>query len=68
MFRSEVALCILVGCLVSKVLNDVVVRVGIALGRVKSVLGELGWSLLKHHLRFCIFRTLIHHIDHIWLV
>ncbi len=67
-FRREVALFVLVGWLVRKVLYDVVVRVRIAFGGVKSVLGELGRSLLQHHLGFCIFGTWIHHIDHIWLI
>jgi hypothetical protein len=56
-FRREVALFVLVGWLVRKVLYDVVVRVRIAFGGVKSVLGELGRSLLQHHLGFCIFGT-----------
>jgi len=38
-FRGEVALSILVGRLVGKVLYDVAERVGVALCGIKSVLG-----------------------------
>lgn len=64
MFRSEVVLSVLVGWLVRKVLYDVVVvvPVGVALGGVKSSLGELGRSLLQFHLGFCIIGTCIHHM------
>jgi len=67
-FRGEVALSVLVCCLVGKVLYDVAERVWVALCGIKSVLGQLGRSLLEHHLRLGIFGTRIHHINHIRLV